>query len=124
MSMVTDNAYDAALNYIKNNCTKVYLCHTSEPTTYVAASSTNACANVTVTSTDFTVADGDTSGRKLTFAGKTGGSGTANQTGTYLAFTDGSSELLAVTPCTSQAVTDGATVDFNAYDITEIGDPS
>ena len=124
MSMITDSAFDAALNYIKNNCTKVHLCYTSEPTTYTQATTTYSCANVTVASTDFTVANGDTSGRKLTFNGKTGGSGTANQTGAYLAFTDGVSELLAVTPCTSQAVTDGATVDFNAYDITEIGDPS
>lgn len=122
MPLITDNAYDAALNYIKNNCNRVDLCHTSEPTTYAEATSTYTCANVTVAGTDFTIGNGDVSGRKLTFNGKTGGSGTANQTGIYLAYTDGSSELLAVTPCSSQAVTSGATVDFNSYDITEMAD--
>ena len=123
MPFITDNAYDAALNYIKTNCTKVYLCHTSEPTTYTEATSTYACGNVTVASTDFTIAAGDTSGRKLTFDGKTGGSGTASQTGIYFAFTNGSDELLAVTPCTSLEVTNGGTVNFNTYDITEFQDP-
>lgn len=123
MAMLTDNAFDAALNYVKNNATKVYLCHTTEPTTYTEASSTYACANATITGTDFTLAAGDTSGRKITFGGKTGGSGTADQTGVYLAFTSGS-ELLAVTACTSQAVTTGATVDFNSYDVVELRDPS
>ena len=99
------------------------LCHTSEPTTYAEATSTKSCANVTVTDTDFALADGDVSGRKITFNGKTGGSGTANETGLYLAFTDGVSELLAVTQCGSQAVTSGATVDFNAYDVHELRDP-
>lgn len=123
MVMTCDNAYDAQLNYIKNNAVRVDLCFT-EPTTYTEAVTTYTCANVTVASTDFTVAAGDTSGRKLTFDGKTGGSGTADQTGGFLAFTDGVDELIHVTTCTSKAVTNGSTVDFNAYDISEVRDPT
>ena len=122
MVMTCDNAYDAQLNYIKNNAVRVDLCFT-EPTTYTEAVTTYSCANATITSTDFTVAAGDTSGRKLTFS-KSGGSGTASQDGTFLAFTDGVDELIHVTTCTLKAVTSGSTVDFNAYDISEIRDPT
>jgi len=121
MVMICDNALDAGLDYIINHATKIFLC-SSQPTTYTQASSTYACANATITSGDFAKANGDTSGRKVTFTGKTGGAGTADATGTFLALTDGSSELLAVTACTSQAVTNGAIVDFYSYDITELRD--
>ena len=124
MSMIIDAALDAALDYVQSNVEKVYLCHTTEPTTYTEAQTTYACANVAITTTDFSKADG-TSGRKLTFSGKTGGVGTADQTGIWLAFCDDTgTALLAVTPCTSQPVTNGATVDFNTYDVVTIADPT
>ena len=123
MVMTRDAALDAQLSNLKDNITRIDLCFT-EPTTYAQATSTYTCANVTVASTDFTISAGDVSGRKLTFDGKTGGSGTADQTGGFIAFTDGVSELIHVTTCTSKAVTSGSTVDFNSYDISEIRDPT
>ena len=124
MSMIIDAALDAALDYVQSNVEKVYLCST-EPTTHTQAQTTYACANVAVVTGDFVKADGDASGRKLTFSGKAGGAGTAGADGIFLAFCDDTgTALLAVTPCTLQAVTDGATVDFNTYDVVEIADPA
>jgi len=123
MVMISDDALDAALDYIGDAATRVDLC-TAEPANYAGIAAVS-CAYATLAGdgSDFTKANGDTSGRKLTFLGKTGGSGTANSTGIFLAFSDGTN-LLAVTACTSQAVTDGADVDFNSYDVTELRDPA
>lgn len=96
---------DGALNVIKNNCTRMTVC-TTEPTTFAQANTTNMLANVTMASGDFTLAAGDTSGRKVTIAAKSGivisNSGTAQ----HVALLDvTNSKLLAVTTCTSQALT-------------------
>lgn len=73
---------------------------------------------------DFTIGNGDSSGRKLTVAQQStidiDDSGTA--THVALADTDGS-ELKYVTTCTSQALTDTGTVTVPAWDI-EVADPA
>lgn len=67
---VSDTVYDVALNYIKNNATKVVLCE-GAPTTYSDANTDNGTgtgtkiAEITVDSDDFTLAN-HTSGRKVT----------------------------------------------------------
>lgn len=119
-----DNNLDAALNNIKNNCTRVTAC-SQQPANYTEANTTYALGNVTVASGDFTVGNGDTSGRKITMAQKTGGSGTADGTATHLAFLDVSgTTLLHVIQCTSQSISNGASLTFNAVDLWEINDPS
>lgn len=116
--------FDAALNNIKNNCTKVTAC-SQQPADYTDANSTYALGNVTVSSTDFTVANGDTSGRKITMQQKTGGTGTADGTATHLAFLDvTNTKLLHVITCTSQSVANGGSLTFNAVDLWEIADPT
>lgn len=120
---VHNDVLDAALNYIKNNCTRMVAC-SAEPTTYTEANSTYALADVTMAGTDFTVADGDTSGRKVTAAAKTSVLIDSSGTFTHVALLDVSNtKLLYVTTGTSQALTAGGTVDFPAWDI-EIADPS
>lgn len=73
-------------------------------------------AQGTLTSGDFTKANGDTSGRKTTLAAKTGLSihttGTANHIATL---DDATKALRDVTTCTSQALTSGGTVDTSAF---------
>lgn len=70
-------------------------------------------ASVTVASGDFTKAD-DTSGRKVTVAAKNTVSVTNSGTATHVSLDDGST-LLAVTTCTSQALTAGNTVNFPSW---------
>lgn len=120
---VHDDVLDGALNIIKNNCTRLTVC-TSQPTTYTEGNATFALADVTVDSTDFTVANGDTSGRKLTVAAQSAFPVDASGTALHVALLDvANSKLLYVTTCTSQALTSGNTVSTPAWDI-EIADPA
>lgn len=122
---VHDDVLDGALNVIKNNCTKQVAC-SAQPTTYTEALTTYALATATMTSTDFTAANGDTSGRKLTTAAKSGVLIDVSGTATHIAQLDvTNSKLLAVTTCTSQALTANGsnTVNFPAWK-REIADPA
>jgi hypothetical protein len=118
-----DDVMDAALNVIKNNCTKVTVCE-GQPTTYTEGNATFALADVTVDSSDFTLANG-TSGRKATFAAQTGVTVDVEGEGNHLAFLDvANSKLLHVTTITSpQTVYVGNTINLGAEDI-QIGDPT
>lgn len=71
---------------------------------------------------DYTAADGDTNGRKLTVLQQTAMSISASGTATHVAIDDGTI-LLYVTTCTSQALTSGGTVTVPAWDI-ETADPT
>lgn len=98
----------------------------AQPTTYTEANSTFALADVTVDSGDFTKANGDTSGRKVTVAAQTGVLIDTSGTATHIALLDVSGTALKyVTTCTSQAlVANGTnTVNIPAWDI-EIADPA
>lgn len=122
---VHDDVLDGALNIIKNNATREVAC-SQQPTTYTEANATYALADVTVDSTDFTAANGDTSGRKLTVAAQSGVLIDASGTATHIALLDvTNSKLLYVTTCTSQALTANGsnTVNLPAWDI-ELADPA
>lgn len=120
---VHDDVLDGALNIIKNNATRQVAC-SAQPTTFAEANATYALADITVDSTDFTVANGDTNGRKVTVAAQSGVTVDASGTATHIALLDvTNSKLLYVTTCTSQALTGGNTVNFPAWDI-EIADPT
>lgn len=94
-----------------------------QPTTRTEAITTYKLADVAMTpNTDYTKADGDTSGRKCTVASKSGVTVDTTGTATHVALVDGT-RLLYVTTCTSQALTAANTVNFPAWSI-EIADPS
>jgi hypothetical protein len=95
----------------------------AQPTTRTEAVTTFKLADVVMTPvTDFTIANGDTSGRKVTVAAKSAVPVDTTGTATHVALTD-ATNLLYVTTCTSQALTSGNTVNFPAWDI-EIADPT
>jgi hypothetical protein len=71
---------------------------------------------------DYTIANGDTNGRKVTVAAQTAFNIDASGTATHVCLDDGTT-LLAVTTCTSQALTSGGTVTVPAHDY-EFSDPS
>lgn len=106
---------DGALNVIKNNATRMTLC-TTQPTTFAEANATYSLAQVTMVSGDFTLANGDTSGRKVTVAAKSGVSVATSGTVTHAALLDvTNSKLLFVTTTPSTAVAGGGTVDIGSW---------
>lgn len=118
-----DLMMDAAFDYL-DQCDKMVVC-SAQPTTYAEANATYALADVAMTpDTDFTKANGDVSGRKVTVAAKSGVTVDANGTATHIALIrTGDSSLRYVTTCTSQVLTAGNTVNIPAWDA-EIGDPA
>jgi hypothetical protein len=119
-----DAMLDAALNYIKDNATKMVFC-TSQPTTYsqavsIPASSGYALADVSLGSGDVGApANGDVSGRKITIAEKASISIDASGSGAHVAIVNDadSGALLYVTTATTQSVTSGNKLTIPAWDI-------
>lgn len=120
---VHNDVLDGALNIIKNNCTRITLC-SAEPTTYTEAITTYMLVQVTVTGTDFTVGDGDVSGRKAAVTAQTGITPTNAGTANHVALVDVSgTKLLAVTTMTSKVLATDDLVDIATFDL-EIADPT
>ena len=121
---IPDAILDKTLDEIAT-ATKQVLC-SAQPTTYTEANATYALADIVVDGADFTKANGDTSGRKVTIAAQTGVLIDTSGTGTHVALIrTADSTLIYVTTCTSQAVTANGsnTVNFPAWDV-ELADPS
>ena len=119
---VSDAVLDAALAKIAT-ATRMVAC-SGEPANFAGIAAV-ALADVVMTpgdGNDFNIANGDTSGRKVTTVQKTGVTVDSSGTATHVSLDDGSA-LLYVTTCTSQALTSGNTMTFNAWKV-EIGDPS
>lgn len=119
--IVHNDVLDGATTIIKSNANLMIVCST-QPTTRTEAVTTYALADVAMASGDFTQADGDTNGRKLTVAAKSAVPIDATGTALHIALVDGS-RLLYVTTCTSQGLTSGGTVDIPTWDV-EIADPA
>ena len=111
-----DSVLDAALDDIAT-CVNMNIC-TSQPANYAAIAGASVCSVVLTAGDgngDYTIANGDTSGRKLTVLAQ---SGTADGTGTvdHVCLDDGVT-LKHVTTVTAQAVTNGNGFNVAAYDI-------
>lgn len=124
-----DDIMDAALDVLVNNGSTLVVC-TGQPGSYSDAttdtgSGGNALGETSVSSGDFTKADGDTSGRKVTVAAQSGISVDKDGTADHVAIVDdgGSRLLLVTTLSSSQQVSAGGTMDVNSFD-EEIEDPS
>ena len=119
-----DAVMDAALDYIDLADT-MHVCSTLDSTPTYAEIVAASLASVAVTpNTDFTKADGTTSGRKVTVAAKPGVSVSASGTANHIALVTASGSVVRyVTTCTSQALTAGNTVNIPAWSV-EIADPS
>ena len=120
---VDDATLDAALGLV-DDCTIMTVC-TTQPTTYTEMATTYKLADVVMTAgSDYTIANGDTNGRKVTVAAKNAVPIDTSGTALFIALgVSGSSTLRYVTTCTSQALTSGGTVNIPAWDI-EIADPT
>jgi len=121
---IPDAILDKTLDEIAT-ATRMVLCN-AQPTTYTEANATYALADVTMGGGDFTKANGDTSGRKVTVAAKSGVLIDTSGTGNHIALVRVSdTTLIYVTTCSSQVVTANGsnTVNFPAWDV-ELADPS
>ncbi len=120
---VHNDVLDGALNIIRNNCDKMTAC-SAEPTSFTEANAAFALAGAAMALSDFTITDGDASGRKVTVGQKSGVAVDATGTANHVALLDTvTSKLLYVTTATAQVLTAGNTMTFNAWDI-EIADPA
>lgn len=119
--IVHDTVLDGAFDILDQ--ANLMIACSAQPTTRAEAVTTYALADVAMTiNTDYTKANGDTSGRKVSVAAKSSVPVDASGTATHIALVD-ATNLLYVTTCTSQALTAGNTVNFPAWDI-EIADPT
>ena len=121
---IHNDVLDAALDKIATG-TILTVC-SAEPTSRTEAVTTYALADIVMTAGDgngdYTVGDGDTSGRKVAVAQQADIDIDSSGTATHIAICDAST-LLLVTTCTSQALTSGGTVTVPTFD-DEILDPS
>ena len=121
MAKAVDNSVlDAALGII-DNAIRMAVC-SSQPANYAAIAAAKL-AEATMAPGDFTIAAGDTSGRKVTMAAKSGVAITASGTATHIVLHDNASVMQYVTTCTSQALTSGNTVNIPAWKV-EIAAPT
>lgn len=109
-----DAMLDAGLAYLTSNGTEIYLC-TSQPATRAAAI---AASVIPVAVPSFTgPADGAVDGRRVTIDALNGLTANAAGDATHVALCSGA-DLLYVTTCPTQAVTNGGTVNIAAWDVT------
>lgn len=118
---------DGGLNIVKNNATKMLLISAYTAGQSYATVVGNKLAEVTMTSSDYTLSGADAAARVLTVASGKSSAATATAGGTpdlHIAFTDGSAKVLWVTDETSnQPITSGNTVNFPSVTLTS-GQPT
>lgn len=117
---VHNDVLDAMLDEIATS-NIMTLC-SQQPSDRTEAVTTYALADVAMAGGDFTNADGDTNGRKVTVGAKSNVLVDSTGTGDHVALCD-ATNLQYVTTCTAKAVTASDEVNFPAWDI-EVADPT
>jgi len=121
-----DTNMDAMLDEIAT-CDELFVC-SGQPANYAGIAAV-ALADVALTpgdgGGDYTIADGDTNGRKLTIAQQASVPVDSSGDATHVVLAVGgvTDILKYVTTCTTQTLTSGNTVTVPAWDI-EVADPS
>ena len=116
-----DLVMDAALDSIADS-TVMHACTALSATPTLAEVQAASLAAVAVSGGDFTKADGDTSGRKLTVAAQLAVHINASGDAVNIALVDGS-VCRYYTSCADLPLTSGNSVDFPLWDI-GFGDPT
>ena len=115
----TDGFLDGGIDAIDGS-TALNVC-SAEPSSIAECDSLSLIPAHTLAAGDFTKANGDASGRKVTVAQQADLAIDASGTATHIAINDGTDYY--VTTCTSQDLTSGGTVTVPAWDI-EFADPT
>ena len=119
---VEDYFLDGYLGFL-DNCTTLHVT-SAEPANHAGIAAVSLASVVLTAGAgngDYTIANGDTNGRKLTVLQQSSISITASGTATHVVLTDGTN--IWCTTCTSQVLTSGGTITVNAFDV-EIADPT
>lgn len=120
---VHNDVLDAALDEIAT-ATRLVVC-SAEPANFAGIAAV-LLAEVVLTAGDgngdYTIADGDSSGRKITVSQQDTIPIDTTGTATHIVLDDGTT-LQYVTTCTSQEITSGGTVTVPVWDV-ELSDPS
>lgn len=116
---LNDSVLDSLLDAIAAG-NAIAVC-SAQPTTRTEALTTYELATTSLTSGDFTKANGDSSGRKVTVAQQSDLTVDNSGTATHIAICD-STNLLLVTTCTSQVLTAANLVTIPAFKC-EVADP-
>lgn len=112
-----NDVLDQALNYIKNNCDREFLC-TTQPANWTDANATLNLATYSMNAGNYTGPSANGSNRSLAVNQRTGNNATANGTAAHVALgISGNTTLKYVTTCGSQAVTIGNPIQINAWNI-------
>jgi hypothetical protein len=121
---LADTVLDGGPEKLQSAGNRVTVC-TAQPSTYAEGMTTYALGTLSAASGNYTIGNGDASGRKITWGPGTIAIGTSG-TITHVAWlgTAGSGTVLAVGTCASTSVTAAGTVVVNAVDIFESGDIS
>ena len=120
---IHDDAVDAKLQYIIDNCDGIYVCTSDVMTTgapdWTKITSTNNLISMhAMLSGDFSITDGDVSGRKLVVAEQADLAITADGTAESIVLVDsGTTKVLAITECPAEALLNGNLVTITTFDI-------
>lgn len=120
-----DSMLDAALNYVADNGSQLDVVSDTETPTDLSGSLASTALTVGAGNGDYTLDDGDTSGRKLTIAQQADINVDASGDANHIVISDGGSPatLYLVTTCTTQTLTSGNTVTVPSFE-DEIADAS
>jgi hypothetical protein len=117
-----DATIDSMFDYIDQSDI-MHVC-SGEPANYAGIAAVSLADVAMTPDTDYTKANGDVSGRKVTVAAKSAVTVDNSGTATHIALAKvGDTTLRYVTTCTSQAVTAANTVNVPAW-IIEVRDPT
>jgi hypothetical protein len=122
-----DSTIDAMLDQIAL-ADEMYVC-SAQPTSYADISNSDLVGPISLTpgdgNGDFTIGNGDTSGRKVAVAAQNGASVIASGTASHIVLaTGGATDLIRyITTCASQALTSGNTANVGGWDA-EVLDPA
>lgn len=122
-ALTDDSVLDAALDDVAT-CNAVHIC-SAEPANFAGIAAVSL-GEYTLTAGDgggdWTIANGDTSGRKITMGAQTGTNASATGTGTDLAFEDGTTMKHRADLSASLGVTSGQEFQLSALDVLEFRD--
>lgn len=120
-----DSMLDAALNYVADNGSQMDVVSDTTTPTDLSGSLATTSLTLSAGNGDYTIEDGDTSGRKLVISQQADINVTAGGEANHIVISDGGSPatLYLITTCTAQQLTSGNTVTVPSFE-DEIADAS
>lgn len=120
---INDTSLDASLNHTADNGSQLDVTSDSSTPTDLSNSLASTSLTTGTSGSDYSISNGDTSGRKLTIAQQSDITISASGTARHIVISDGAGTLYLVTTCTEQSLTSGKLVTVPSFD-REIQDPS